>query len=186
MDPIPVKKGMIDILQRFFRQDACFPYSDDQDKTKILIADIHGVDRKNVEQYPAVLVARGAMRYAKVGVGDRAFSTWSAAGAPQPSDSYASMVEGNIICHCVSYEGIEAELIATRVAPFLEMTKQEIGKHLKMLIKDVAMGEETPLKNWPTGLVNIPVSFNYLHNVTWKITDLDTIIRGSITTINAV
>ena len=186
MDPIPIKKDIIDILQRFFKQDPDFPYEDNQDKTKILVADIHGVDKKNVEQYPAVLVARGTMRYGQVGIGDRASSSWSTKNAPQPSDTYGSLVNGNIICHCVSYEGIEAERIATKVAQFLEMTKQDIGKYLKIKIQDVAVGGESLLKDWPPGLVDVPVSFNYTYGVMWKITDLDTIIRGSIATIKPV
>lgn len=186
MDPIPIKKDIIDILQRFFKQDPDFPYEDDQDKTKIIVADVFGVDRKSVEQYPAVLVARGTMRYSKVGIGDRAFSTWSTKKAPQPSDTYGSLVSGNIICHCVSYEGIEAERIATKAASFLEMTKQDIGKYLKIAIQNVAIGDESPLKNWPPNLVDVQVSFDYEYGVMWKITDLDTIIRGSVTTIKPV
>ena len=186
MDPIPIKKDIIDVLQRFFKQDPDFPYNDDIDKTKILVADIYGVDRKNVEQYPAVLVARGTMRYGQVGIGDRAFSTWSAKKAAQPSDTYAALVNGSLICHCVSYEGIEAERIATKVAPFLEMTKHDIGAYLKIKIQDVFIGDEAPLKDWPPGLVNVQVGFNYLYGVMWKITDLDTIIRGAITTVNPV
>lgn len=186
MDPIPIKQDIVDILQRLFKQDNEFTYDDDQDKTKVIIADIYGVDRKNTEQYPAILVAREAMKYGKVGIGDFAGSTWSAKLAAQPNDSYGCFVNGGIVCNCLSYEGIEAERIATKVAAFFEMTKREIGKHLKIQIGDVSMGGEVELKNWPPGLIAVPVSFNYTYGVTWKITDLDTIIRGATLTVNPV
>lgn len=186
MDPIPIKKDIIDILQRFFKQDPDFPYEDDQDKTRLTVADVHGVDRKNVEQYPAVFIERGIMQYGQVGIGDNAFSTWSTKKAPQPSDNFACLVTGSLICRCVSYEGAEAERIATKVASFLQMTKRELGTHLKIRIEKVAIGAEEPLKDWPPGLIGVPVSFGYTHGIMWKITDLDTIIRGSIATIKPV
>lgn len=183
MDPIPIKKDIINILQRFFKQDPVFTYRDDQDKTGILVADVFGIDRKNTEQYPAVIVARGLMRYGQVGIGNRASSNWSAS-AQHPSDTYGCMVEGSLVCHCISYNGIEAEQIATRVAAFLQMTKSEIGEYLKITIKDVGLDDEKSLRDLPAGIVDVQVVFGYSYGTAWKTTDLDTVIRGCITKIN--
>lgn len=184
MDPIVLKQDIIEILQKFFEQDVDFKYDADHDKTKISIADVYGVDRKNVEQYPLIAVARGAMGFQRVGLGSRASFQWSAARGAQPSETFSNLVSGNILCHCLSYAGVEAERIAMKVGNFLEMNRHELGTLLKIKIENVGIREESHLKDWPPDLVDVPVNFDYIYCTTWKITDLDTVIRNTTQVIN--
>lgn len=186
MDPLVLRQGIIDILQKFFRQDKEFVHDADHDKTRITIADIYGVDRKNTEQYPLIAVARGVMGFQRVGLGSRATYQWAAAKGAQPSETFSNLVNGNIICHCLSYEGVEAERIGVKVANFLEMSRHELGSFLKIRVDNVGIREESHLKDWPPDLVDVPVSFDYIYATTWKITDLDVVIRGTTQVINTI
>lgn len=184
MDPIALRQGIIEILQKYFKQDEDFKYDADHDKTKITIADINGVDRKNFEQYPLIAVGRGGMGFQRVGLGSRASFQWSAAKGAQPSETFSNLVNGNILCHCLSYAGVEAERIAMKVANFLEMNRHELGALMRIKIENVGIREESHLKDWPPELVDVPVSFDYIYATTWKIIDLDTVIRGTTQVIN--
>lgn len=184
MDPIVLKQGIIGILQKFFQQDEEFVHDEDHDKTKITIADVFGVDRKNTEQYPLIAVARGVMGFQRVGLGSRASFQWAAAKGAQPKETFSNLVRGNMICHCLSYAGIEAERIAVKAANFLEMSRHELGTLLKIKIENVGIREESHLKDWPPDLVDVPVGFDYIYATTWKITDLDVVIRSTTQTIN--
>lgn len=186
MDPLVLKQGIVDVLQRFFRQDEEFVHSEDHDETRITIAEYFSVDRKNVEQYPLIAVARGTMGFQRVGLGSRASFQWAAAKGAQPKETFSNLVNGNIICHCLSYAGIEAERIAVKTANFLEMSRHELGTLLKIRIENVGIKEELHLKDWPPDLVDVSVGFEYIYATTWKITDLNTVIRGTTQTINTI
>lgn len=180
MEPIIIKRTFIDILKIFFNTDEVFTWDIDPLKTKIVIADIYSVDRSNFEQYPLLAVARGRVGFNETCLGNFIGAHWKKSEGKFPDNVYESQVVGNIVFHCLSYSGIEAESIAMKAGNYLEMTKQDIGEVYKIQMDNIAIDDERQLKDWPPGLVDVPLGFRYIYNTRWKITDFSAKIRNSV------
>ena len=177
MNPFAIKDRLITVLQVFFGNDPDYTYCEDQEQSKIIIADVYGVDRKQAEKYPLITVERGKMGFQRVCIGSREAVLWAAQDGAQTKEVFSNLVSGEATCHCISTQGIESERIAMMVVTFLEMTRHELRKDLKILgVENLRMGKERRLKEWP-GQIDTPIMFDYVYPTRWTITDKDILIK---------
>lgn len=184
MNPFILKDRLITALQVFFSNDSDYTWNEDQEQSKVVIADIYGIDRKDVEKYPIVAVGRGQMGIQRPGIGSRESIQWAAQDSPQPKETFANLVTGEMVCSCISTVGIESERLAMMIANFLEMTRHELRPILKLLrLDDIRIGKELRLKDWP-GQIDTPVMFNYIYPVRWTVTDKSVLMKKIALTLN--
>lgn len=177
MNPFVLKDRLIAVLRLFFSDDPDYTYNTDQEQSKIIIADIYGVDRKQVEKFPVIALERGPMQIQRIGIGSLEKTLWAAEDGEHPQEVYTNLVQGRMLCHCITTNGIEAERLAMKLANLLEVTRHELRPVLRVLkLENVQIDQERRIKQWP-GQIDVPVVFNYVYPARWKITDKSVLIK---------
>lgn len=178
MNPFVLKDRLITVLQQFFSDDSDYTYNEDQEQSKIIIADIYGVDRKEVERFPMIAVERGPMQVQRIGIGSLEKTLWETQDGDQPQDVYVNLVRGRMLCHCIATNGIEAEKMAMKIANLLEATRHELRAVLRLLkLENIQIDQERRVKLWP-GQIDVPVVFNYVYPTRWVVTDKSVLMKN--------
>ena len=152
------KDCVLDFLQKTFSNNGLFPnqnnpflYSDDDRNTRIMINDFNSENLNAVNIRPALLVQRGSMSPTRISLGDKTRETFLSG-----FEQRTLVMNVNLVVHCISREGLEAESLAVVVFRLIRFLNEDICKNYKVYnIEAINIGPETPISN---EIKSVPVS----------------------------
>ena len=168
--PIPtdkVKDSIILFVQDFFRLDPTYTFNNDDTLTKIAIQDIDKYNAKVIDHKPRIIVTRDEMQWHN-------YSLDNFAGREETDQSvteyFLDHVSGTITCNCLAREGIECEVIASKLFMAFRVFKQDIRVAYELFdIDSVSLGKEQRLISDVTpGLKNVPIVLSVTTQVNWS------------------
>lgn len=186
------KDTVLHFLQTTFSNPDLFPdqinpflYSDDDKNTKIMINDFNSENLNAVNVKPALLVQRGSMSPVRISLGDRTRDTFLAG-----YEQRELLMNVNLVIHCISREGLEAESLAVVVFKLIRYLNEDICKNYKVFnIDALNIGSETPVSNEIKSVpVSIIVSIPDLVQINFKSIQISTLTmsKQTISHLNTV
>ena len=154
------------IIRDLLRQNnGPFQYSDDEETTKIHVADRFEIPKEVQTLKPAIYLTRGRMGYSNLTI-DNLKSMNMNTGRK----TYSDLIRGSMIINCASQEGLEAEHLASIMFIALQSFKerfQKMGFH-KFDVGEIL--EERPLKtDTNITLVEVPVTTTFSFGYHWAL-----------------
>lgn len=150
----------------FSKNEGPFHYSDDPEISKIHISDRFEVPKEEQTTKPGIYLTRGRIGYANLVINkeqNRNLNTGQI--------NYMDLIQGSMIIHCYSREGLEAEHLASLVFILMEAAKATFRKKLRY--HEVNIGEileERPLStSTVTDLIEVPVSSTFSFSYRWAV-----------------
>lgn len=137
-----LKRTALEFLQVIFSQRApeSFHYDEDDEKTKIIISDVHAVDLKTVGSRPTIVAVRGPMSWTGTGLGGNSLEKREIATGKY---TFNDILTGSVAISCISREGIEAEQIGDIVFNSFKWFQPVLRKYGFLSIKSLNIGAET-------------------------------------------
>jgi hypothetical protein len=135
------KRTTLEFLQVIFNQRApeSFHYDEDDQQSRIIIADVHAVDLKTVGSRPAIVAVRGPLSWTGTGLGGSSLEKRDVATGKY---TFNDLLTGSQAISCISREGVEAEQIAHIVFNSLKWFQPVLRKYGFFSVKSLNIGAE--------------------------------------------
>lgn len=162
-----IKDDVLEFLKDFFTLDPQYTYNKDELKTKIAIQDIDRYNAKVSDSKPRIVVTRDEMQW-------RNYCLDNFAGVVETDEfireTFMDHVSGTVTCNCLSREGIECEVIASKLFMAFRVFKQDIREAYSLFdIDSVSLGKEQRLiSDIQPNLKNVPVVLSVTTQVNWS------------------
>lgn len=159
-----IKNDVIVLLKEYFETDDKFPYYTND--SGLIIEDRDTFNKKTVGAKPRIVIVRQDFRWANLSLND--FAGLSSLDNKTPE--YLDHANGEIICNCMSANGLEAEILAAKVFMIFRALKQEIREEFDIFhIDSSSIGAEQRILNEGNqpALRNVPVTLSYMAQVSW-------------------
>lgn len=162
-----VKDDVILFLQDFFALDPTYTFDRDETKTKIFVQDIDKYNPKVVDPKPRIVVSRDEIKWMN-------YSLDNLAGLKETDthryEYFLDHVAGSVTCNCLSKNGVESEVLASKVFMAFRVFKQDIRNAYSIFdIDSVSIGKEQRLiSDVQPNLKNVPVLLSVTTTVSWS------------------
>jgi len=157
-----------------------YQWSEDENHSDIIIQDQGTVNREAVERRPAIIVARGPVSFANIGLDQFKKFDFS-----EGKRTHTDLMGGNISYNCLAKEGLEAQKIAWVSAYATRALKRSLmraGVH--RVGEEIQIGAESP----PGSIVQpdteevtmVSVNVPFHAQQTWSVEPIDKILLKGI------
>lgn len=141
-----LKRTALEFLQVIFSERApeSYKYDEDDQQSRIIIADVHAVDLKTVGSRPAIVAVRGPLTWSGTGLGGSSLEK-----RPMSTGKYTlnDILTGSLALSCIAREGIEAEQIGDIVFNSFKWFQPVLRKYGFLSIKSLNIGAETLIES---------------------------------------
>lgn len=140
------KRTALEFLQVIFSERApeSFQYDEDDEKSRIIIADVHAVDLKTVGSRPAIVAVRGPLTWAGTGLGG---SSLEKRDVRTGKYTLNDILTGSVAISCISREGVEAEQLGHLVFNSFKWFQPVLRKYGFFSIKSLNIGAEALIES---------------------------------------
>ncbi|KKN70495.1 hypothetical protein LCGC14_0430730 [marine sediment metagenome] len=144
-----------------------FQWSQNQDDTKIFIADSWTENLDRPEPRPALILTRGDVRWSNATI-DQAQEQSFGTGAR----TYTDLLSSDLTVNCFSREGLEAELLANIVFQTVQFFAKIIRSRTRIFeVNSVVLGQEALVQSdSKIDLTVVPVGIGLYWQDRWKLT----------------
>jgi hypothetical protein len=141
-----LKRTALEFLQAIFSQraPASFQYDEDDEKSRIIIADVHAVDLKTVGSRPAIVAVRGPLTWSGTGLGGSSLEQRKIATGKYTLND---ILTGSLAISCISREGVEAEQLGHLVFNSFKWFQPVLRKYGFLSIKSLNIGAEAIIES---------------------------------------
>lgn len=139
-------------------------WTDDFETSKILIDSHTRWDAKSLEERPAIILKRNALKNIQLGIADRHFP-YASTGV----ESFTTGWSGSHTIFCIARSGAEAELLGTEVAHEIMEFGWTLGRELDMYKLRVAQIDEAHKLEEAAEHFVVPVVVVYAFPESWSV-----------------
>lgn len=141
-----LKRTALEFLQVIFSERApeSFHYDEDDEKSRIIIADVHAVDLQTVGSRPAIVAVRGPLTWTGTGLGGNSLEKRQISTGKY---TFNDILTGSVAISCIAREGIEAEQIGDIVFNSFKWFQPILRQYGFLSIKSLNIGAETLIES---------------------------------------
>lgn len=142
-----------------------FLWSENQEDTKIFIADSWTENMERTEPRPALIVTRGDIRWMSTGI-DQFQQQSFATGAR----TYMDLIAGDITINCFSRNGLQSELLSTIVFSAVQFFAKDLRERTRLFeVNTVTIGRESLVQSdSKEDLFVVPVGIGLYWHDRWR------------------
>lgn len=143
-----------------------FQWSEDQDSTKLFIADSWTENMERPEPRPALILTRGDIRWMNTTIDQLQSQTFGTG-----ERVYSDLLQSDLTVNCFSREGLEAELLGNIVFQSLQFFAKIIRQRTKVFeVNSVVLGREALVQSdSKIDLTVVPVGIGLYWQDRWKL-----------------
>jgi len=137
-----IKHVFLSFAQSLFAEHPKYPWTLNPSTNKIIIADAYSVDQATIENFPSIVVKRGALGLQEIVIDqlyDRDLAT--------PDKEYWDILKGSVSYRVVAKNGLVAEHLADYLHSYLIAFKTQFRKNGIQNIRRIVLGEEQIIRS---------------------------------------